>query len=674
MNRLLFNHGSRRLLCAAFVFLGAGALAVGCTEPQSETCSTGIVCPVGSKCSGNGEICIYDDCGDGKKQDGETCDDGNKEDGDGCSANCQSTEGCGDRILNTAVGEICDDGNNEDGDGCSADCRSTEGCGNEIVDAHEMCDDGNNESGDGCREDCLSDEKCGNGVIDYHLDERCDPGLTPDQCSDDCTSNFECGNGIVDVEAGEECDDGDNEDNTDDCTRAPGRLCLRAYCGDGFLRENPESPEDVEECDDGGPSEDCNPDCTPVEQIVDGSPKGCGDGVVNTALGEKCDDGANNGKHGYCNSQCDGPLECGDGIVTLPELCDPNQVPTVFDSSGDPAACRADCAGYEDYCGDGRTTSGEACDNGRANSDTAHNGCTTECQTGPYCGDGIRSGPEECDHSSENLSSTEWKPTESEAQCSMTCSIGPYCGDDILQPIFEECEWEDTFDVDTKDGTRSSSCHEDCSGYCGDGVPNNDGVIDTVSSIDYEGCDKGPHRYDESGTPIGNGADGSDCRADCTMCGDHVVDTAHDETCDAGTANSSTNGRAVQPCRNDCTRCGDGVVQDGENGTANRSEECDEGDGTNLTAGWRRAETCSTSCLVNPYCGDGTTDSPSEACDDGDENLTPGWRRAQTCSTSCVVNPYCGDGIRQPSEQCDSGPYNGIPSFGCNSTCTSSIF
>ena len=52
-----------------------------CTEPESDECSTGIVCPVGSACSGDGTICIYSDCGDGEVQEGEVCDDGNLTDG-----------------------------------------------------------------------------------------------------------------------------------------------------------------------------------------------------------------------------------------------------------------------------------------------------------------------------------------------------------------------------------------------------------------------------------------------------------------------------------------------------------------------------------------------------------------------------------------------------------------
>ena len=40
------------------------------------------------------------------------------------------------------------------GEGCSADCNSTEICGNGILDGGESCDDGNVAGGDGCSATC----------------------------------------------------------------------------------------------------------------------------------------------------------------------------------------------------------------------------------------------------------------------------------------------------------------------------------------------------------------------------------------------------------------------------------------------------------------------------------------------------------------------------------------
>ena len=73
-------------------------------------------------------------CGDGTVNKLEVCDDGNAVGGDGCSADCRSTESCGNGIVDKAVAEVCDDGNAVGGDGCSADCKSIEICGNKVVD------------------------------------------------------------------------------------------------------------------------------------------------------------------------------------------------------------------------------------------------------------------------------------------------------------------------------------------------------------------------------------------------------------------------------------------------------------------------------------------------------------------------------------------------------------
>ncbi len=184
-------------ISAALLATGASAFVLvsnsGCFDSESTICDTGITCPTGTRCALNQPVCILDACGDGKMNDGEECDDGNVISGDGCSAVCRF-EGCGNGIVDIALGEACDDGNSLDGDGCSADCRTNEKCGNGVVDSDlgEICDDGNNVSGDGCSSDCLSAEKCGNGYIDLLLGEECEPtlplpvALSGVTCTSDC--------------------------------------------------------------------------------------------------------------------------------------------------------------------------------------------------------------------------------------------------------------------------------------------------------------------------------------------------------------------------------------------------------------------------------------------------------------------------------------------------------
>lgn len=145
-------------------------------------CPEGLECPEGTECAARQLVCILDNCGDGIADEDERCDDGNIIAGDGCSADCKSSEICGNEIVDLIFGEQCDRGDRESGDGCSADCRF-ETCGNGILDTAigEICDDGNTVGGDGCSADCMSDESCPNGIVD--VGEQCEP---PTQCCVNC--------------------------------------------------------------------------------------------------------------------------------------------------------------------------------------------------------------------------------------------------------------------------------------------------------------------------------------------------------------------------------------------------------------------------------------------------------------------------------------------------------
>ena len=88
---------------------------------------------------------------------GEQCDDGNAVNGDGCCTTIctigparvrqRRARRHGEQSATTATSS---------GDGCSADCASSEACGNGIVDVNlgEQCDDGNVIDTDGCHNDC----------------------------------------------------------------------------------------------------------------------------------------------------------------------------------------------------------------------------------------------------------------------------------------------------------------------------------------------------------------------------------------------------------------------------------------------------------------------------------------------------------------------------------------
>jgi hypothetical protein len=66
--------------------------------------------------------------------------------------------------------------------------------------------------------------------------------------------------------------------------------CQIARCGDGHV-----NAAAGEACDDGGESATCNADCTLAI---------CGDGKVNGLAGEQCDFGPFNGGTGCCTTTC----------------------------------------------------------------------------------------------------------------------------------------------------------------------------------------------------------------------------------------------------------------------------------------------------------------------------------------------------------------------------------
>jgi cysteine-rich repeat protein len=195
------------------------------------------------------------------------------------------------------------------------------------------------------------------------------------------------------------CDPG--EDNTDcpaDCEpEIPGS------CGDGIVDE-------AEQCDGSGEDvADCDDDCTQVM---------CGDGHINAAAGELCDDGADNSDDYapaiHCATTClelaphcgDGTCQagdelasscpadcdavCGDGITDIDETCDAGR----GGEPADAADCDQDCSAA--MCGDGylNPVAGEECDDGdRADDDECVAGCTAA-----RCGDGhVWLEMEECD-------------------------------------------------------------------------------------------------------------------------------------------------------------------------------------------------------------------------------------------------------------------------------------
>jgi cysteine-rich repeat protein len=299
---------------------------------------------------------------------------------------------------------VCQDGNNK-GQPCTenADCPGsscisnthqcgTVKCGNGIIDPGEECDDGNTLGGDGCDPNCQI-ETCGNGLLQplncpivggVPKCEQCDFGAGPTGCTGPfgacngskagcngiCQAEF-CGDGITNDNpypmyyVNEQCDWGDGSHgpctgpggacNSDTAPSACRTYCWKAYCGDG-VTDNGES------CDTGG--WDTGPENTGCNGATCTFAM-CGDGYLNNAAGEQCDDGT-----GKCNatSTNSGAACTYDGDCT-------GTGAQCVGNSNNSDTCRPNC--QLPKCGDGITDPGrgETCDGGPTGSAT----CTTSC-------------------------------------------------------------------------------------------------------------------------------------------------------------------------------------------------------------------------------------------------------------------------------------------------------
>lgn len=167
---------------------------------------------------------------------------------------------------------------------------------------------------------------CGDGII-ITPDEGCDDvnTVSGDGCSETCqveTSAPVCPNGIV--ESDEQCDDNNNTEE-DGCSS----LCISEVCGDGTLQSSL-----GEECDDGNT---VNGDTCTSLCITDTDGDGAGD-VVDNCQGVSNPDQADTDGDSLGDA-CDTPLvsECGNNQLEQPEECDDGNL---TDGDGCSSACQ----------------------------------------------------------------------------------------------------------------------------------------------------------------------------------------------------------------------------------------------------------------------------------------------------------------------------------------------
>ncbi|MBO4697764.1 MAG: DUF1566 domain-containing protein, partial [Lachnospiraceae bacterium] len=197
----------------------------------------------------------------------------------------------------------------------------------------------------------------------------------------------------------------------------------------------------------------------------------CGDGRVDEANGETCDEGANlNGVYGHCGADCRSEAShCGDGVVDTEngEVCDrgfANGMTDCVYGELECILCSEECqevSGFATYCGDGAVQANEVCD--KAEPAVGEGGgigayCDDICQEIlGSCGDGILQYNEVCDNAEPEVGRGEGIS----AYCNFTCDevIGA-CGDGILQSN-EACDnAEPEIGVGHGIGSR---CDETCS-------------------------------------------------------------------------------------------------------------------------------------------------------------------------------------------------------------------
>ncbi len=367
----------------------------------------------------------------------------------------------------------------------------------------------------------------------------------------------------------------------------------------------------------------------------------CGDGVVDDADGERCDDDGQTGGDG-CSARC--IVEPGYKCRGAPSLCTP-------------------------HCGEGEVDAGlgEECDD---NNNAAGDGCGATCLIEP--GFSCTGAPSFCSAGGTFQSCPALVIPEDSTFITDTITVpSAFTIADVNVDINLTHTYVSDLLVELESPASTSVTLHNHSGLSSD---------DVITNFDLLRAPDGPGAMDDF--------DGESAAGTWTLrlLDNYAADvgTLHCWTLNLAAPTTCGNGDCEPPqelcdtCPADCpcTSCGDGVQEPAE------GEECDDGDGDS-------ADGCSSDCRLEPEfecagsrptvcvraCGDGEIDADrGEACDDGGTAALDG------CGPTCQVEPgygcigapstcalLCSNGVLDPGEGCDDG--GSATGDGCDGAC-----
>ena len=234
--------------------------------------------------------------------------------------------------------------------------------------------------------------------------------------------------------------------------------------------------------------------------------KACGDGFLDEAAGELCDDGNETAfdgcEPGTCAFTCDSNDDCDDAnactgtdTCTAEHVCSPGTPPAegsdCTQTGGAAGVCRTGAC-VDAGCGNGVTDGAEECDDGNeVDGDGCDVDCTFSCEEDLDCADGdVCDGDETCDTTTHACV----------AGTALDCSDGNECTNDVCDPIGGcsnplidmdgDGHAPDSFacgtDCDDADATAFDGAEELC-----DGVDNDcNGINDDGAPTWYVDCDR----------------------------------------------------------------------------------------------------------------------------------------------------------------------------------------